>query len=73
MAPGPADDREEREELEDLEELDSLGADAIPNRDNVIELLLLADASDDLDTANYYLRRAIAETLLLLLEQRSDA
>jgi hypothetical protein len=42
----------------------------VPSRDNVVEFLHEADIEDDLEQAGYWVQRAIAETLLLLHDQR---
>jgi hypothetical protein len=43
----------------------------VPSRENVIEFLHEADHEDELDQATYWVQRAIAETLLLMHDQRS--
>lgn len=44
----------------------------VPSRENVIEFLHEADHEDELDQATYWVHRAIAETLLLLHDQRAS-
>jgi hypothetical protein len=49
---------------------DSDATHPVPSRENVIEFLNEADHEDELDQATYWVQRAIAETLLLLHDQR---
>ena len=44
----------------------------VPGRENIIEFLHEADHEDELDQATYWVHRAIAETLLLLHDQRGS-
>jgi hypothetical protein len=40
-----------------------------PSRANVLAALLIADEETDLEMANYYVQRAIGESLLLLVDR----
>ena len=43
-----------------------------PNRANVLAALAIADDDTDLDMASYYVQRAIAESLLLVVDRLAD-
>ncbi|MGO9960403.1 MAG: hypothetical protein ACLP50_31245 [Solirubrobacteraceae bacterium] len=43
-----------------------------PNRANVLAALAIADDETDLDLAGYYVQRAIAESLLLVVDRLGD-
>jgi hypothetical protein len=43
----------------------------VPSRENVVEFLHEADVETDLEQAGYWVQRAIAETLLLLRDERN--
>jgi hypothetical protein len=42
--------------------------DPSPSRANVLAMLSIADEEDDLEMAGYYVQRAIAESLLLIVD-----
>jgi hypothetical protein len=43
-----------------------------PHRANVLAALAIADETSDLDLAGYYVQRAIAESLLLVVDRLTD-
>jgi hypothetical protein len=43
----------------------------VPSRENVLEFLHEADHEEELDQAMYWVQRALAETLLLMHDQRA--
>jgi phosphoglycolate phosphatase-like HAD superfamily hydrolase len=43
-----------------------------PNRANVLAALAIADDETDLDMSGYYVQRAIAESLLLVVDRLAD-
>ena len=45
----------------------------VPSRENVLEFLREADIEEDLEQAGYWVQRAIAETLLLINDQRGSS
>jgi hypothetical protein len=55
----------------DGDELDEF-PDTSPSRANVLAMLAIADEETDLDQAEYYVRRAIAEELLLICDGLAD-
>jgi hypothetical protein len=63
-APGPPS----AEDVEDDDDFPALS----PSRANVLAALAIADDEPDLDLAGYYVQRAIAESLLLVVDRLAD-
>jgi hypothetical protein len=61
----------EKERQDDAPEGESDANHPVPSRENVVDFLGEADREEDLDQAGYWVQRALAETMLLIHDQRA--